>query len=94
MKLHADKVEGNKGNKEFGWEYGRIAAAYEVTEKAGERNQSCFEIKTKKRSEFSDRFFMLILLFLFFQFDQVCKIFNHSIMLFHKRIVFVPDISC
>ncbi|UEQ74813.1 hypothetical protein [Chryseobacterium arthrosphaerae] len=33
MKLHADKVEGNKGNKEFGWEYGRIAAAYEVTGK-------------------------------------------------------------
>lgn len=31
MKLHADKVEGNKANKEFGWEYGRIAAAYEVT---------------------------------------------------------------
>ncbi|MFZ4931516.1 hypothetical protein [Chryseobacterium sp. Mn2064] len=32
-KLQADKVEGNKGNKEFDWEYGRIAAAYEVTGK-------------------------------------------------------------
>ncbi len=33
MKLQADKVGGKQMNKEFAWEYGRIAAAYEVTGK-------------------------------------------------------------
>ncbi|MEI3788967.1 MULTISPECIES: hypothetical protein [Chryseobacterium] len=33
MKLHADKIQGKKMNKDFSWEYGRIAAAYEVTGK-------------------------------------------------------------
>ncbi|HCN49009.1 MAG TPA: hypothetical protein DIT10_07935 [Chryseobacterium sp.] len=33
MKLKADKIGGKQMNKEFAWEYGRIAAAYEVTGK-------------------------------------------------------------
>lgn len=33
MKLHADKIGGKKMNKDFSWEYGRIAAAFEVTGK-------------------------------------------------------------
>lgn len=33
MKLQADKIGGKQMNKEFAWEYGRIAAAYEVTGK-------------------------------------------------------------
>lgn len=33
MKLQADKIGGKQMNKEFSWEYGRIAAAYEVTGK-------------------------------------------------------------
>jgi len=33
MKLQADKIQGKKMNKDFAWEYGRIAAAYEVTGK-------------------------------------------------------------
>ncbi|AZA81052.1 hypothetical protein C1637_00260 [Chryseobacterium lactis] len=33
MKLKADKIGGKQMNKEFSWEYGRIAAAYEVTGK-------------------------------------------------------------
>ncbi|MCW3160975.1 hypothetical protein [Chryseobacterium oryctis] len=31
MKLSADKILGRKENKVFNWEYGRIAAAYEIT---------------------------------------------------------------
>ncbi|PWW26303.1 hypothetical protein [Chryseobacterium sp. AG844] len=33
MRLQADKIGGKQMNKEFAWEYGRIAAAYEVTGK-------------------------------------------------------------
>lgn len=33
MKLQADKIQGKKMNKDFSWEYGRIAAAYEITGK-------------------------------------------------------------
>ena len=33
MKLQADKIQGKQMNKDFNWEYGRIAAAYEVTGK-------------------------------------------------------------
>ncbi|MBW7675069.1 hypothetical protein [Chryseobacterium chendengshani] len=33
MKLQADKIQGKKENKDFSWEYGRIAAAYEITGK-------------------------------------------------------------
>lgn len=33
MKLQADKIGGKKMNKDFSWEYGRIAAAFEVTGK-------------------------------------------------------------
>ncbi len=33
MRLKADKIGGKQMNKEFAWEYGRIAAAYEVTGK-------------------------------------------------------------
>jgi hypothetical protein len=30
MKLHADKIQGKQMNKDFSWEYGRVAATYEV----------------------------------------------------------------
>ncbi|PJJ64826.1 hypothetical protein [Chryseobacterium geocarposphaerae] len=30
MKLHAEKIQGKQMNKDFSWEYGRIAATYEV----------------------------------------------------------------
>lgn len=30
MKLQADKIQGKQMNKDFNWEYGRIAATYEV----------------------------------------------------------------
>lgn len=33
MKLEADKIQGNKMNDQFSWEYGRIAAAYLITGK-------------------------------------------------------------
>ncbi|MGG5209659.1 hypothetical protein ACQWU4_11975 [Chryseobacterium sp. MIQD13] len=33
MRLQADKIQGKKMNKDFAWEYGRIAGAYEVTGK-------------------------------------------------------------
>ncbi|PQA93533.1 hypothetical protein B0A69_11050 [Chryseobacterium shigense] len=33
MRLKADKIQGKKMNKDFSWEYGRIAAAYEITGK-------------------------------------------------------------
>lgn len=33
MRLQADKIQGKKMNKDFSWEYGRIAAAYEITGK-------------------------------------------------------------
>lgn len=33
MKLKADKILGKQMNKDFSWEYGRIAAVYEVTGK-------------------------------------------------------------
>jgi hypothetical protein len=33
MRLKADKIQGKQMNKDFSWEYGRIAAAYEVTGK-------------------------------------------------------------
>ncbi|WP_300354051.1 hypothetical protein [Chryseobacterium sp.] len=33
MKLQADKIQGKKMNDQFSWEYGRIAAAYEITGK-------------------------------------------------------------
>ncbi|WP_343661137.1 hypothetical protein [Chryseobacterium sp.] len=33
MRLKADKIGGKQMNKDFAWEYGRIAAAYEVTGK-------------------------------------------------------------
>ncbi|MEN4762825.1 hypothetical protein ABEG63_21065 [Chryseobacterium sp. C39-AII1] len=33
MKLQADKIQGKQMNRDFNWEYGRIAAAYEVTGK-------------------------------------------------------------
>lgn len=33
MRLQADKIGGKQMNKQFAWEYGRIAAAYEVTGK-------------------------------------------------------------
>lgn len=33
MKLLADKIQGKQMNPDFSWEYGRIAAAYEVTGK-------------------------------------------------------------
>ncbi len=33
MKLKADKIGGKQMNQQFAWEYGRIAAAYEVTGK-------------------------------------------------------------
>lgn len=33
MRLQADKIGGKQMNREFNWEYGRIAAAYEVTGK-------------------------------------------------------------
>lgn len=33
MKLVADKIEGNKGNDDLNWEYGRMGAAYEITGK-------------------------------------------------------------
>ncbi|PRB02825.1 hypothetical protein CQ046_11510 [Chryseobacterium sp. MYb7] len=33
MKLQADKIGGKQMNQQFAWEYGRIAAAYEVTGK-------------------------------------------------------------
>lgn len=33
MRLQADKIGGKQKNKDFSWEYGRIAAAYEVTGK-------------------------------------------------------------
>lgn len=33
MKLNADKIQGKKMNKDFSWEDGRIAAAYEITGK-------------------------------------------------------------
>lgn len=33
MRLQADKIGGKQKNRDFNWEYGRIAAAYEVTGK-------------------------------------------------------------
>lgn len=33
MRLQGDKIGGKKMNKDFSWEYGRIAAAYEITGK-------------------------------------------------------------
>lgn len=33
MRLQADKIGGKQMNRDFNWEYGRIAAAYEVTGK-------------------------------------------------------------
>ncbi|WP_426476299.1 hypothetical protein ACP3T3_13130 [Chryseobacterium sp. CBSDS_008] len=33
MRLQADKIGGKQMNQQFAWEYGRIAAAYEVTGK-------------------------------------------------------------
>lgn len=33
IKLQADKIQGKKMNEQFSWEYGRIAAAYEITGK-------------------------------------------------------------
>lgn len=30
MTINVDKILGKKGNKDFSWEYGRIAAAYEI----------------------------------------------------------------
>lgn len=33
MRLQADKIGGKQMNRDFSWEYGRVAAAYEVTGK-------------------------------------------------------------
>lgn len=33
MRLQADKIQGKQMNRDFNWEYGRVAAAYEVTGK-------------------------------------------------------------
>ncbi|MFC3159717.1 hypothetical protein SAMN05443633_10656 [Chryseobacterium arachidis] len=33
MRLQVDKIQGKQMNRDFNWEYGRIAAAYEVTGK-------------------------------------------------------------
>jgi hypothetical protein len=33
LKLHAEKIQGKKMNDQFSWEYGRIAAAYQITGK-------------------------------------------------------------
>lgn len=33
LQLHAEKIQGKKMNDQFSWEYGRIAAAYQITGK-------------------------------------------------------------